>query len=62
MSKLSSELGGRKNLNIAEDTYDRLKGRGKFQESFDDLLNRLLDEIEEFEKKTHERASSGGKK
>ena len=56
MSNLTKEtMGGRKNLNIAEDTYDRLRKRGKFGESFDDLLNRLLNELEESEGKEKER-------
>ena len=39
-------VGARKNANIAADTYDRLKTFGKFGESFDDLLNRLMDNVE----------------
>ena len=32
-----------KTLKINEDTHERLKKYGKFGESFDDLLNRLMD-------------------
>jgi hypothetical protein len=36
-------IGERKYLNVAAETYDRLKTFGKFGESFDDLLNKLMD-------------------
>ena len=36
----------RKNINLNEETYDRLKTYGKFGESFDDLLNRLMDNMD----------------
>jgi predicted CopG family antitoxin len=48
---IAKELGARKNVNIAEDTYDRLKTFGKFGESFDDLLNRLMDNMDSKSKK-----------
>jgi hypothetical protein len=35
---------------IGTETYQRLKGFGKFGESFDDLFNRIMDEIEECRK------------
>ena len=37
----------RKNISIDEKTWERLKGYGKFGESFDDLINRLLSEIDQ---------------
>lgn len=37
---------GRKTLTITNATYERLKKFGNFGESFDDLLNRLMDNIE----------------
>jgi predicted CopG family antitoxin len=48
MSNVAVKAGlkGRKNLNVADDTYDRLRKHGQFGESFDELLNRLLDDIE----------------
>lgn len=33
----------RKNLSINLSTYERLKARGKFGESFGDIIDRLLD-------------------
>jgi predicted CopG family antitoxin len=54
MSNVSVKAGlkGRKNLNVADDTYDRLKKHGQFGESFDELINRLLDENEEHKGKS----------
>lgn len=34
---------------LSKETKKRLKEYGKFQESWDDLLNRLLDKIEKIE-------------
>ena len=42
-----SVLKGRKNLNVSDDTYERLKSHGKFGESFDELINRILDVMED---------------
>jgi predicted CopG family antitoxin len=42
----ATSVGARKNVNLSEDTYDRLKTFGKFGESFDDLMNRLMDNME----------------
>ncbi len=47
----SQIVGARKNVNISEETYGRLKTFGKFGESFDDLLNRLMDNMESKPKK-----------
>jgi predicted CopG family antitoxin len=35
-----------KTLKINEDTHERLKKHGKFGDSFDDVLNRLMDAVE----------------
>ena len=35
-----------KTLKISEATHDRLKKHGKFGDSFDDILNRLMDIVE----------------
>ena len=47
----TEQLSVRKNLNIHEETYERLKKYGKFGESFDDLLNGLMDKMEAKSKK-----------
>lgn len=39
-------VSGRKTLTITDSTYERLKSFGNFGESFDDLLNRLMDNVE----------------
>jgi hypothetical protein len=41
---------GRKTLSIDEETYNRIKEYGKFGESFDELFNRILNEIDESRK------------
>lgn len=38
-----------KNIKIHEDTHERLKSHGNMGESFDDLINRILDDWEEEE-------------
>lgn len=38
-----------KNIKIHEDTHKRLKSHGNMGESFDDLINRILDDWEEEE-------------
>ena len=38
-----------KNIKIHEDTHERLKSHGNMGESFDDLINRILDDWEEQE-------------
>ena len=40
----------RKNISIDEKTWERLKEYGKFGDSFDSLLNRLMDIIDRTEK------------
>lgn len=42
---------GRKTISIGTETWERLKKLGKFGESFDDLLNRLMDNIEKMERR-----------
>ena len=41
---------------LKEDAYNRLKSKGRFGESFSELVSRLLDEIDYFENK-----NKGGK-
>ncbi|MDR5657738.1 hypothetical protein RH831_11185 [Halodesulfurarchaeum sp. HSR-GB] len=36
-----------KNIKIRENTHERLKSHGNMGESFDDLINRILDDWEE---------------
>ncbi len=36
-----------KNIKIHEDTHERLQSHGNMGESFDDLINRILDDWEE---------------
>ena len=43
--------GLRKNISIDEKTWERLKEYGKFGDSFDSLLNRLMDIVDRTEKK-----------
>lgn len=38
-----------KNIKIHEDTHERLQSHGNMDESFDDLINRILDDWEEQE-------------
>jgi predicted CopG family antitoxin len=35
----------RRNISVSPETYEKLKGFGRFGESFDDLLNRLMDAV-----------------
>jgi len=42
---------GRKTISIDTQTWERLKNFGKFGESFDDLLNRLMDILEKMERR-----------
>jgi predicted CopG family antitoxin len=44
-------IEGRKNISIDSQTWERLKTFGKFGESFNDLLNRLMDTIERMERR-----------
>lgn len=41
---------GRKTLTITIATYERLKSFGKFGESFDDVLNKLMDNMDKKKK------------
>lgn len=36
-----------KNIKVHKSTHERLKSHGKMDESFDDLINRILDDWEE---------------
>jgi hypothetical protein len=40
----------RKTMSIGVDTWERIKELGKFGESYDDLFNRIMDELEECRK------------
>ena len=42
---------GRKSLNIKTETWERLQSFGKFRESSDELLNRLMDNMAKVTKK-----------
>jgi hypothetical protein len=41
----------RKMLNVRKETWERLQSFGKFRESTDDLLNRLMDNMAKVSKK-----------
>jgi hypothetical protein len=41
----------RKMLNVRKETWERLQSFGKFRESTDDLLNRLMDNMAKISKK-----------
>jgi hypothetical protein len=41
----------RKMLNVRKETWERLQSFGKFRESTDDLLNRLMDNMTKVSKK-----------
>lgn len=45
------KYANRKNIAVREQTYLRLLQKGKMRESFDKLLSRLIDEIEDREYK-----------
>ena len=42
---------GRKSVNLRKETWERLQSFGKFRESTDELLNRLMDIATEYQKK-----------
>ena len=44
-------IEGRKTISVGTHTWERLKNFGKFGESFDDLLNKLMDNIEKMERR-----------
>jgi hypothetical protein len=41
----------RKSVNLRKETWERLQSFGKFRESTDELLNRLMDIATEYQKK-----------
>jgi frataxin-like iron-binding protein CyaY len=41
-----------KKIRIKKETYDRLTKKGKFRETIDDIINRILDGIEKEDTKT----------
>jgi hypothetical protein len=41
----------RKNISIDQKTWERLKSYGKFGDSFDSLLNKLMDTVDKMSKK-----------
>jgi hypothetical protein len=55
-SSSQAMVESRKTLSIGIKTYQRLKNFGKFGESFDDLFNRIMDEIEECRKEGKSRS------
>ena len=42
---------GRKSINVKTETWERLQTFGKFRESTDELLNRLMDNMAKVSKK-----------
>jgi predicted CopG family antitoxin len=36
------------NVGLQQEIYDKLRNKGKFGESFSDLVSRLLDEVENY--------------
>jgi hypothetical protein len=44
-TRLQAMAEGRKSLNIKTETWERLQSFGKFRESTDELLNRLMDNM-----------------
>ena len=42
---------GRKSVNLRKETWERLQSFGKFRESTDELLNRLMDIAADYQKK-----------
>jgi hypothetical protein len=44
-SRLETMAEGRKSLNIRTETWERLNSFGRFRESTDELLNRLMDNM-----------------
>jgi hypothetical protein len=42
---------GRKSVNLRKETWERLQSFGKFRESTDELLNRLMDIATDYQKK-----------
>jgi hypothetical protein len=44
---INTQMPDYKNIKIHEDTHERLKSHGNMSESFDDLINRILDDWED---------------
>lgn len=44
---INAQMPDYKNIKIHEDTHERLKSHGNMGESFDDLINRILDDWED---------------
>ena len=53
---LENDNSKRKTISLTEKTYNRLSKVGKWSESADDLLNRILDEKEKKEISEEERS------
>ena len=51
---LAELVEGRKMLNVRTETWERLQSFGKFRESTDDVLNRLMDIAERHKEKEKE--------
>jgi len=43
---MKQKTSTRKTVIMSEETYNRLMGFGRFKESFDDLLNNLMDKAQ----------------
>ncbi len=48
---IATVAGGRKTISIGARTWERLKKFGEFGESFDDILNRLMDNMKRTERR-----------
>ena len=46
MSYMGDEREEYKSIKVYESTYERLLANGRMEESFDDLISRLLDDFE----------------
>jgi predicted CopG family antitoxin len=43
---MKQKVSTRKSLSVSEETYNRLMEYGQFRDSFDDLLNKLMDKAQ----------------
>ena len=50
-ASITTMTEGRKSVNLRKETWERLQSFGKFRESTDDLLNRLMDNMAKVSKK-----------
>ena len=50
-ASVTSMTEGRKSVNLRKETWERLQSFGKFRESTDELLNRLMDNMTKVSKK-----------